>query len=214
MNDIFVAPKRENPKEKPAISFQNDSSDMNTFSSFCQNPKGVRFQTQKPNETIILFLRSHFVTNVSWIITSLILITLPIIILTFLPNFGIDFLSSPTAVRFTTIYVLFYYLMVSSYVFISFLHWFYNVFIISSERVVDIDYSDIVIHNIAITNLSHIEDVNYTQSGFVPTLLNYGNVFVQTAGNERNFEALSVPKPREVTHIIGDLLGKGPTSPG
>lgn len=209
MNDIFVAPKKEKVKEKPVISFQNDSQDMNIFSSFCQNPKGVSFQTQKHNEVIILFLRAHFITNISWIIFTVILVTLPLISTLILPLFKIDFLSSPIATRFTTVYVLLYYLMVSSYAFISFLHWFYNVFIVSTERVVDIDYSDIVIHNIAITNLSHIEDVNYTQSGFIPTLFNYGNIFVQTAGTEMNFEALSIPKPRKATHIIGDLLGKG-----
>lgn len=212
MNDIFVALKNKNlnppASGKPVISFQDDSQDINTFSSFCQNPKGASFQTQKPNETIILFLRSHFVTNISWLIFTAILIGLPPLFTFSLPLLRIDLLSSQIIARFITTYVLFYYLMVSSYVFISFLHWFYNVFIVSSERVVDIDYSDIVIHNIAITNLSHIEDVNYTQSGFIPTFLNYGNVFVQTAGNERNFEALSVPKPREATHIISDLLGK------
>lgn len=213
MNDIFVAPKKADPKEK--IHFVlNDPQHMNLLSSFCQNPNEVHFQTQKPNETIILFLRSHFVTNISWIMAGLILITLPIIILTFLPNFGIDFLSSPSATRFTTVYTLFYYLMLFSYSFISFLHWFYNVFIVSSERIVDIDYSDIVIHNIAVTNLNHVVDVNYTQSGFIPTFFNYGDIHVQTAGNERNFEALSVPKPREATRIIGDLTGKGPTSSG
>lgn len=201
MTDIFVAPNKSNTR--------GEENTINILSSFCQNPKGVRFQTQKPHETIILFLRSHFITNISWIIFTVILVVLPLIITLFLPLFKIDFFSSPTVIRFTTVYVLFYYLLIFSYVFISFLHWFYNVFIISSARVVDIDYSDIVVHNIAITNLSHIEDVNYTQSGFIPTLFNYGNVFVQTAGNERNFEALSVPKPREATHIIGDLLGKG-----
>ncbi|MDO8621530.1 MAG: hypothetical protein Q7R31_04615 [Candidatus Levybacteria bacterium] len=201
MNDIFIAPKH--------TALPNDPKDMNVLSSFCKNPKGVRFQTQKENETIILFLRSHFVKNISWIIFSLFLLVLPLITSIFLPSFGLDFLFSPSANRFITVFTLFYYLMVSSYVFISFLHWFYNVFIVTTERIVDMDYSDIVIHNIAITNLSHIEDVNYTQSGFISTLVNYGNVFVQTAGNERNFEALAVPRPREATHIIGDLLGKG-----
>ena len=201
MNDIFVASKH---KEK----MPENSEHVGILSNFSKNPNGIHFQTQKHNEKIILFLRSHFITNISWIALSLILIILPIIILTFLPTFGIDFLSSQSTTRFTTVYTLFYYLMVFSYVFISFLHWFYNVFIVSSERVVDIDYSDIVVHNIAVTNLSHIEDVNYTQSGFIPTFFNYGDLFVQTAGNEKNFEALSIPKPREATHIIGDLIGK------
>jgi hypothetical protein len=119
----------------------------------------------------------------------------------------IDFLSTQAAIRFTMVFILFYYLLISSYVFLSFLHWFYNVFIITSERVVDIDYSDVVIHNIAVASLSHVQDVNYSQSGFIPTFFNYGNLFLQTAGEERNFEAFSVPKPREATHIIGDLTG-------
>jgi hypothetical protein len=72
---------------------------------------------------------------------------------------------------------------------------------------IDIDYSDIVIHNIAVTSLTHAQDVNYTQSGFIPTFFNYGDLFIQTAGDERNFEAVSIPKPREATHIIGDLTG-------
>jgi len=205
--DIFVAPKKDNPK-KTVISFKNDLNDMNSFSSFCQNPQGVSFQTQKSHESIILFLRSHFIINISWIIISLFLLVLPIIISISFPKFALDFLSSASANRFITVFTLFYYLMVSSYVFISFLHWFYNVFMVTSERIVDIDYSDIVVHNIAVTSLSHVQDVNYTQSGFIPTFFNFGDLFVQTAGNERNFEALSIPKPREATHIIGDLIGK------
>ncbi len=200
MNDIFIAPKKDNPA----------ATDVNFLSAFRRYPEGVRFQTQKHDESIILFLRSHFLTNISWLAFSLLLLVLPIITSTLLPNLGLDLLFSPSANRFITVFTLFYYLILFSYVFISFLHWFYNVFIVTTERVVDIDYSDIVVHNIAVTSLTHVQDVNYTQSGFIPTFFNYGDLFVQTAGNERNFEALSIPKPREATHIIGDLTGKGP----
>ncbi len=208
MTDIFIAPKNVKEKEKTHSIF-NDSQNMNFLSAFCQNPEGVHFQTQKSHEAIILFLRSHFITNTSWIIFSLFLLLLPIIISVILPNFGLSFLFSAPINRFIAVFTLFYYLMVSSYVFISFLHWFYNVFIVTSERVVDIDYSDIVVHNIAVTSLTHVQDVNYTQSGFIPTFFNYGDLFVQTAGDEKNFEALSIPRPREATNIIGDLTGKG-----
>lgn len=205
MKDIFVAPAKNKEKTKRAV----EESHTHFLSSFCQNPKNVSFQTQKEQETIILFLRSHAITNLSWLLITFILIVLPPIILTFLSNSGFNFLLFPSAGRFMTVFSLFYYLLVSSYVFISFLHWFYNVFMVTSERVVDIDYSDIVIHNIAVTSLSHVQDVNYTQSGFIPTFFNYGDLFVQTAGNEMNFEALSIPKPREATDIIGELTGKG-----
>jgi len=203
MADIFVASVNEKQKTKTATK----DLCMSAYSTFSQSPKGVSFQTQKEHESIILFLRSHFIINLPWIIVTLILISIPMAIAAFVSNLEMNFLSTKQVSNFTTIFTLLYYLLVSSYVFISFLHWFYNVFIVTSERIVDIDYSDIVIHNIAVASLSHVQDVNYTQSGFIPTFFNYGDLFVQTAGDERNFEAFSIPKPREATHIIGDLTG-------
>lgn len=211
MNDIFVAPKQNDKKE---IIGSTIEPHMSIMSSFCHFPKGVSFQNQKEKEKIVLFLRSHFITNLPWILTTLLLIILPFIGLALLSGFDLDFLSAPATNRFVTVFTLLYYLLVFSYVFISFLHWFYNVFIVTTERVVDIDYSDIVVHNIAVTGLTHVQDVNYTQSGFISTLFNYGHLFVQTAGNERNFEAFSIPKPREATHIIGELTGKGHSNIG
>jgi hypothetical protein len=58
------------------------------------------------------------------------------------------------------------------------------------------------------TKLSHIEDVRYTQSGFIPSFLNTGNVYIQTPGTEENFEIRRIPKPREITNIIEDLIKK------
>jgi membrane protein YdbS with pleckstrin-like domain len=208
MADIFIAPKKEKQAEKQNSKAMPEKPRIHTLSSFSHNPFGVSFQTQKERETIILFLRAHFITNLSWIFITLVLVILPIIILNVISSFGIEFLSTRQASNFTIVFVLFYYLLVFSYVFASFLHWFYNVFIVTSERVVDIDYSDIVVHNIAIASLSHVQDVNYSQSGFISTFFDYGDLFVQTAGDERNFEAYSIPKPREATHIIGDLTGK------
>jgi hypothetical protein len=209
MADIFIAPKNiKQEKKQITESGMSHPHDMHSLSTFVHNPCGVSFQTQKEKEVIILFLRAHLITNLSCIIITLILCLLPPIVLSFTSNFGVDFLNTEIAKNFTLVFVLLYYSLVFSYVFISFLHWFYNVFIVTSERVVDIDYSDIVVHNIAIAAISHVQDVNYSQSGFIPTFFNYGELFVQTAGEEKNFEASSVPKPREATHIIGDLTGK------
>jgi hypothetical protein len=204
MKDIYVAPKQNKKEETTGKIIEPH---MNALSSFSQNPKDVSFQTQKEKESIILFLRSHFITNISWILITLSLIVVPMIILPLLSNFDLGILSIPIAFRLKIVLILFYYFLVFSYAFLNFLHWFYNVFIVTTERVVDIDYSSVVVHNIAVASLSHVQDVNCTQSGFIPTLLNYGNLFVQTAGEEINFEAFSIPKPREATHIIGDLTG-------
>jgi hypothetical protein len=194
MADIFIAPKQTGPS-------------INIFSTFSQNPKGISFEGQKEKESVILFLRSHSIRSLPSILITLFLIILPITIWSYVSNLGLNFLSSPIVSRFTTILILLYCLLVFTYIFTSFLHWFYNVFIATSQRVVEIDYSDIVIHDIVAADLTHIEKVNYAQAGFIQTLLNYGNLFIHTKGDGRNFEALYVPKPKEAAHIFEDLTG-------
>ena len=53
--------------------------------------------------------------------------------------------------------------------------------------------------------MEKIEDVTYKQSGFIRSLFNYGDVHVQTAGEEENIEYDRVPRPAKVAEIINDI---------
>jgi hypothetical protein len=208
MTDLYVAPK-QNGKKKIDLKPRGLSVErrMNVFASYFQNPTNISFQDQKKDESIILFLRPHYLTNFPWIFLSILLFFLPPVIAIILPMIKIEFLSSPIVTHFAAVYILLYYLIVFSYAFISFLTWFYNIFIVTPNRIVDINYSDIVIHDVSETKLNQIEDVRYDQAGFIPTLFNYGNLYAQTAAEKENFEANSIPKPKEATDIIADLIG-------
>lgn len=199
MKDIFVSPK------KKEVSL--NEKHIHTFSSFCQNPYGISFQSQEEDEKILLFLRRHFITNVPWIIIGLFLTVLPIL-LPFLFILTGFLLTLPQ--NLTMLFIAFYYLIVFAYLFINFLTWFYNIGLVTTKRAVDVDFSDLVYHNVAATKLSLIQDVDYTQVGVLPSLFNYGDVFVQTAGDKPNFDFLAVPNPAKAAHIIEELIGKKP----
>ena len=202
MADIFVAPTQNGKKEVKSFH----ESHMNILTSFCQHPKGLKFQTQKQEETVILFLRPHFLINLSWIMITFFLLFIPLLIKFLPPIFGMSFFSSPMFAHFATVYVIFYYSILFSYALINFLTWFYNIFLVTADRIIDINYTDVVVHNVSETKLNHIEDVKYSQSGFIPTLFNYGDLTAQTAGDIENFEALSIPRPKETTDIITNLI--------
>jgi len=202
--DIFVKP--EDTKSETPLS-SNHFNHIRMLSAFLTDPLGISFAEQASDEKILLFLRRHFITNFLWILITLVLLLVPMLILIFKSDLQ-NLIAIDLPIQFILIFIIFYYLAVFAYAFINFLSWFYNVFIVTQKRVVDIDYSNIVIHNVAFTKLSHVQDVNYSQVGFIHSLLNFGDVFVQTAGSEVNFEALSVPKPRRAAHIIADLIGK------
>jgi len=203
MPDIFVTKKIKQEKKK-------GEKEITPLSSFYKNHLGVWFQNQEEDEEIILFLRQHFITNIPWIATSIALIFVPLVLFFLFPTTNGSFfgLSLFTA-QFTTVFIIFYYLVVLTYAFVSFITWYYNIFIVTKKRVVDIDFSDLVYHNVALTKLNLVQDIDYTQIGFVRSLFNYGDVFIQTAGDKPNFEARAVPKPAKIAQIIEDLIGEG-----
>jgi len=207
MKDIYVAPTQKDKKKNPQIVGGINEQHMNFLSAFSKDPEGISFQNQRGGEPIILFLRPHFLINTSWILFTILLIFLLPIITVLLPMSGINFLSSPIVMHFLPVYVIFYYFIVFSYAFTSFLTWFYNIFLVTPGRIIDINYFDIVIHEVSETKLNQIEDVHYDQTGFIPTLFNYGDIFAQTAGEQKNFEAYSVPRPKEATSVIASFIG-------
>lgn len=197
MPDLFIPKKTDN----------QISPHSHPFASFCSHPN-VSFRNQEPDEKILLLLRAHFITNILWIITALILAFIPIGI----GVLGIDIRSflSFFPERYFLVLTIFYYLLILTYALVNFITWYYNVFLVTQRRIVDIDFSDIVYHNVALTKLSLVEDVHYTQIGFIASLFNFGDLFVQTAGELKNFEALKVPRPNDAVNIIENLIGVKP----
>lgn len=205
MTDVFVA-KNKNPtdedlKESPVFK-------RAFFSAFIQNPNGVSFQNQEDDEEILLFLRRHFITNLPWLFTSFLLLLIPCFFL----FFNLSFLTAnlmTISPRFIMVAVFFYYLIVLTYILINFMTWYYNIFIVTQKRVFDIDFADLVYQNVALTKLDLIQDIDYTQTGFIRSFFDYGDLFIQTAGDKPNFEASSIPSPAKAAQIIENLIGRG-----
>lgn len=214
MPDLFVA-KEKNTKEtmpiKQASSGSTDASDpkkhhtSHMYSTFVENPEDVSFHHQENDEKIILFLRRHFITNVPWILLTLILVLLPI----FFPLVS-NYLPFPSIPgNYTFVLLSIYYLFIFSFVFYKFLNWYYNLWIATNKRLIDIDFADLVFHDVAETRYNLIQDVNYAQTGAIRSFFNYGDVFAQTAGGKENLEALGVPRPLAAIKIITELMHNG-----
>lgn len=218
MPDIFIPKKKESPEKKSETKKPEASGETNLtkypshhlhhLSSFDESPTGICFQNQEGDERILLFLRKHIITNLPWVFVGSILILLPFIIALVSSFLGQTSVFTILPYRFTVVFLIFYYLIVFNYIFISFITWFYNISLVTQKRVIDIDFSDLVYHDMAVTKLNLVEDVHYAQTGFIRSFFNYGDVYIQTAGEMANFDFLAVPQPRKAVHIIQDLIGK------
>lgn len=201
MPDIFkatVVGKKATHTEKKTLYKDLPMQERRPLASFLMRPDGVSFETREEQEQIILFLRKHFVTNIPWIFISFVMFIVPTIVMTF----GVlD--SIPTNFRF--IFILIWYLVSTAYTLESFLTWFFNVYIVTDERIIDIDFYNLTYKEVSDANLDKIEDVTYKMGGVIRTLFNYGDVLIQTAAEITNFDFLAVPYPDKVVKVLQDL---------
>ncbi|MGB9706500.1 MAG: PH domain-containing protein [Microgenomates group bacterium] len=200
MPDIFVA--KPQMKEKPAFKASLDellTRGSSFLAAFVPRPKNLRFETQERKEKIVLLLRRHPITNLPWVVLSLFLIIAPFIILRF---FSLNFLPP----NYLFISFLCWYLFTFAFVFERFLIWFFNVYILTDERVIDINFPTLLYRDISETKIDKIQDVNIKTGGYTRSLFNFGDVLIQTAGAipEIYFEA--VPNPEQVSRILNELI--------
>jgi len=174
------------------------------FSSFMEKPDGVYFVGEDPDEQIILSLRRHFITNLDWMLITIVLFFLPYIVSSFSALTGEKFLEMLPA-RYNFIFYTFWYLFVFGYAFEQFISWFFNVFIVTNRRIVDIDFFGLLHRRISEAQLDDIEDITHQLSGASQVVFNYGTLVVQTAGEYRELDFEDVPDPARVQDVISDL---------
>ncbi|MBI4050673.1 MAG: PH domain-containing protein [Candidatus Doudnabacteria bacterium] len=85
-----------------------------------------------------------------------------------------------------------------------------NYQIVTNERIVDVTQRNLLHHTTSELHLGRIQDVTAEVKGIFGNLFDYGNVYVQTAGETARFEFDQVPNPHAVEKLILDLYEKLP----
>ena len=184
----FILNGSSSNPEAPNISSKKEGDNkhkLKFYSSLCVKPSGVRFENQEFDEEIVLLVRRDFITNVPWILASLILIFIPPLISIF-SDFFAPFIQ--ISLETQLVVILFYYLTIFGFIIIEFTIWYFNVGLITNKRIIDLDVSGILYKHMSETRLNLIEDVSYAQVGSIRSIFNYGDVLMQTAGTLTNFE--------------------------
>lgn len=176
---------------------------LGLFSTFRTRPLDVTYEDQDPNEEIILFLRRDFITNVPWIVISLIAIAVPPLLFILQNIFFLFFIDISGQLLF--VLVSFYYLVVAGYAITNFLDWFYNISMVTTKKMIDVQFT-IGAKNVANALLQAIEEVEYKQKGFLGEFFDYGDVIVQTKAEIPNFDFISVPRPARVVDTVTDMI--------
>lgn len=173
----------------------------NPFASYAVAPTGVTFESQEAGEKIILLLRQHIVVLVPPIFIIVFLLLVPVIASPILSVLGIDFSSFLTEVQ-VLLLTVFWYLLVFTFALYRFIFWYFNIYILTNERIIDFDFRGILHKQSSFAKLTQIEDVSPKMIGFFSTFFNYGDIYIQTAGEQREFDFHKVPRPDAIANRI------------
>lgn len=176
------------------------------FPAYVEHPTNCNFEGQDPDEKILLLLRAHPITNLPWIISAVLVFSIPFIISWLAPYAGFNLVFIPQ--NFLLILLIINYLLALIITFEGFLGWYFNVYIVSDKNIIDVDFHSILYKNIDVAPLRNIEDASSSMAGIFSSVFHYGNVFIQTAGTSRNIDFHDVPKPHKVADFILDEAHK------
>jgi len=162
----------------------------------------------QPGEKVVMVLRRHWLTIFWMLAVSCLLALLPIgiyvLFLVLSPRLLTDPIMSPILAMVGSLY----YLALWLFVFTDFIDYYLDVWIITTGRIINIEQHGLFRRTSSELNLSSVQDVTAETKGFLQTLFQFGNVFVQTAGEQQRFQLKNVPDIEQIRETIMQLSEK------
>ena len=121
---------------------KNEKASNNFFKTFIPKPSKIHINIQDKDEKIVLILRQHPITQFGHIFTLVGALILIPIVLSF--SGFIDALPK----QFVSAFNIFWMILAFGLLTRSFLSWFFNIYVVTDERVIDVDFNSMVYHNI------------------------------------------------------------------
>jgi len=162
------------------------------------------FRDKKKDEDIILVLRRHWITFIFKFMPLVVAVVFLVFAHYTLADWLAEwfFLEDVALLRFLeTVIAMFLWLVA----FIFWIDYYFDAWIITNHRIVDIEQLGLFKRNVSELELSKIQDVTTEIHGILPTVLKYGYLYIQTAGKKERFIFKEIPDPMRVRRLIVHL---------
>lgn len=162
------------------------------------------FKGQKMGEEILIVVHRHWFDILSQFFMIFLMLALLIASCIFTPFLFPALTSGNGSALFSFLQNLFL-LATWMIFFVIWIDYYFDVWIVTNERIVNIEQKSLFSRSISELELENIQDVTVEVLGIIPTFLNYGNLYIQTAGEMERFVFRHVPNPYAVKDLIMNL---------
>jgi len=156
---------------------------------------------------VFIVARHHILDYLSYIIMLFFLAVIPIGVGLLIPTSAsyMSLIDTTNMKLIITLILVIYYLLLMIIFMASWVSYYYNLFIVTEERIVEIAQQGFFSHTVYELAFEQIEDVSYSVKGLLNTFFDVGDVEIQTAGSQRNFLIKRMPHPQRAFEIIHEI---------
>lgn len=156
-------------------------------------------------EHVQAIIRRHFILILGPALMFLLLFCVGGAALFLLFGFGFiqtDLLPVPLFIFFLSLF----FLVLWTLFFSTFLHYYLDAWVVTTERIIDIEQITFFSRDVSEFRLDRIQDITVVVRGFLETTLDFGNIQITTAGATQGFTIKSVPRPAELRKLISATI--------
>ncbi len=167
------------------------------------------FKDTRPGEHVVAIIRRHWFILFKDIFGLAVIFLIPF----FLVPLVFGTLTQGGAINASGGFVLFFAslwsLIIWNLIFFRWTDYYYDVWILTSDRIIDIDQRGLFHRDVAtLFDLNHIEDVKTILSGVIGNIFNFGKIQIQTAATRDEFVIDGIANPVHFERLIRDTQQK------
>lgn len=171
------------------------------------------FREQHPDEAIIAVIHRHWFDIAVHFAAIGVIFLLQILSIALFGALGTYFggtLLWPEFLLFHSVATMFLWL----YGFFVWIDYWLDVWVVTNDRVINVEQAGLFSRQVSELHFRNVQDVTTSVHGVIPTLLDYGDVEVQTAAENRRFLFRHVPNPYEIKSMVIERMRAAQASHG
>jgi hypothetical protein len=152
------------------------------------------------DEQLLQFTRRHW-AFLAWALTKMVLaLIVPIVALIVIANltFGLDGRGGQVVALICAVWALTWLVKI----YFAWYRYNHDVWVVTNQRIVDSIKNHWFHHKMASADLDDVADISVKKHGLFPTMFNYGDLLLQTAGEKPNFVLSGIPAPSAVLALV------------
>lgn len=154
----------------------------------------------QPTEHALLVCRRHWLRLYPLLVGQAFAAILPVVLLIVIVSRTTDFSGAARAASIVVAALWVGYWLIAGY--FTWFRYQHDVWVITDQRLIDGLRRHWFHRQVASADLVDIEDVSVQRAGLLPTLFDFGDLRVQTAGEQSNFVLAGIPRPAQVLTVL------------